>query len=836
MKVLVVDDDAAGRYLLRSIILAAGYEVVEARDGEEALAAARQDMPDVVITDILMPRMDGYQLCRVWKSDPVLSTVPVAFYTASYTDPADERFALSLGADAFWRKPLDPEILLTSLEELAGLHEPRAVTRTPQMTDEKEILHAYSERLVSKLEEKAVSLTKANAELRRALELLAEEVAVKGNLISELSSDVLARKKVERDLRSERDFTRKMMEFTDLFLSVVDANGVIMLFSEGAARITGYSSDHAVGRSFDELLVMSLESDGFEQMRARVGESQEPLRFVAPIRRKDGSTRLIDFSVSPSFDATGELISLSAFGLDVTESRHGESVEQLVAATDRAVLLGRPGNEVFKQVCDMAAELFGFAFVWIGLRDKSSDESSEVVIAASSLEGTRFLESVATPEDGSPRYPLVEQVLHSGKSVNAFIDSSMSSTWALATEQGYVSALAVPLVAEGSTSGAIVFCSRDRYAFDSDFQTMLERLAERIGLSGILIESQSQLLLQSAALESAVDAIAITDGNQRIEWANNAFVRLMGSGDEEVLGESMRSFSPDDETYIHVLRLLEEARSGACAPIEVLGLRRDGGRFYERLSVTRVQVHDRGERFIWISQDVSERRKLDQLRANFVATVSHELRTPLTTIIGYTDLLVGMPTADLKTKAAPLLANVRTHSAAMQRLVEALLEVTTIQADGMTLVRRPVGIDLLLRIALEDVPVSPRHTLRLDVAEGLGTCVIDPERLGRVVTELITNAVKYSPEGGTVTLKVGMNTEGDLAIAVSDEGIGIAPEDIEGLFDRFIQGDMSSTRSYGGLGLGLFVANEIVMAHGGRIDVASELGKGSTFTLIVPCE
>ncbi len=112
MRVLVVDDDDASRYLIATLLEGYGHEVVQAADGVEALENARADDVDVVVSDILMPRMDGYQLCREWKADPKLCKAPLVFYSATYTELADKEFAVSLGADAFFIKPQEPHVLV----------------------------------------------------------------------------------------------------------------------------------------------------------------------------------------------------------------------------------------------------------------------------------------------------------------------------------------------------------------------------------------------------------------------------------------------------------------------------------------------------------------------------------------------------------------------------------------------------------------------------------------------------------------------------------------------------------------------------------------------------
>jgi len=165
--ILVVDDDPSGRYLLDTVFRAAGYEVATAPDGMAALDLARAGVPDLIITDILMPRMDGYQLCREWKADPRLAPVPFVFFTANYPDDDDEALALSLGTDAFLRKPMHPDDLVGVVDGiLHGPEKPPLAWPTPVMEDETSVLKAYNTRLVSKLEDQLVELKATNEALR----------------------------------------------------------------------------------------------------------------------------------------------------------------------------------------------------------------------------------------------------------------------------------------------------------------------------------------------------------------------------------------------------------------------------------------------------------------------------------------------------------------------------------------------------------------------------------------------------------------------------------------------------------------------------------------------
>lgn len=165
-RVLIVDDKDENLYLLRALMGGHGWTVEEARHGAEALLKARQSPPDLVISDLLMPVMDGYTLLRHWKADEKLRPIPFVVYTATYTEPKDEKLALDLGADAFLLKPAEPEIFLELIQEVLGKHHYGDLSETRQAIGEEEVLlKEYSETLVRKLESKAVQLEQANRQL-----------------------------------------------------------------------------------------------------------------------------------------------------------------------------------------------------------------------------------------------------------------------------------------------------------------------------------------------------------------------------------------------------------------------------------------------------------------------------------------------------------------------------------------------------------------------------------------------------------------------------------------------------------------------------------------------
>ncbi len=166
IKLLIVDDNQQNLYMLRVLLEGHNYQVVTAKDGAEALEAARRDPPDMIITDILMPVMDGFSLCREWKRDEKLKHIPLVFYTATYTDPEDEELALNLGAERFIIKPQKPKVLVEMLTEVIQEHQAgHLVAAREPIAEEQVYLKEYSEALVRKLEDKLANLERANRRL-----------------------------------------------------------------------------------------------------------------------------------------------------------------------------------------------------------------------------------------------------------------------------------------------------------------------------------------------------------------------------------------------------------------------------------------------------------------------------------------------------------------------------------------------------------------------------------------------------------------------------------------------------------------------------------------------
>jgi protein-histidine pros-kinase len=219
--------------------------------------------------------------------------------------------------------------------------------------------------------------------------------------------------------------------------------------------------------------------------------------------------------------------------------------------------------------------------------------------------------------------------------------------------------------------------------------------------------------------------------------------------------------------------------------------------------------------------------------------MSHELRTPLNSVIGFSDLLLAMrsPESPLTDTQHDYLETIARNGRHLLQLINELLDLSKIAAGRMELRPEPLELQAALREVAESIRAqieARKHTLAIDLPPEPVMVSADPGRLRQVLLNLLSNAIKFTTDGGRITLGARVEDTGRVRVAVSDSGIGIAPDDQAKLFREFVQLDAGASRRYEGTGLGLALSQRLVELHGGTIGVESQLGKGSTFWFTLP--
>lgn len=245
---------------------------------------------------------------------------------------------------------------------------------------------------------------------------------------------------------------------------------------------------------------------------------------------------------------------------------------------------------------------------------------------------------------------------------------------------------------------------------------------------------------------------------------------------------------------------------------------------------------------VWVVSDVTREREADRLKSEFISIVSHELRTPLTSILGYTELMLAREFKPNEQRE--FVKTVYDQANHLSQIVEDLLGVSRLEAGTVRLNQWVVSLRQLIgeMIAQLNTHISSRHRVVLDVPQRLTPAYLDRDKIKQVLVNLVTNAIKYSPKGGEIVLRVRDDAalpvghpEGQfLLVSVSDQGIGIPSDDLPRIWERFYRVDNSNTRRIGGTGLGLSITKSLVELHDGRIWAESTVGGGSTFFFTVP--
>lgn len=322
-------------------------------------------------------------------------------------------------------------------------------------------------------------------------------------------------------------------------------------------------------------------------------------------------------------------------------------------------------------------------------------------------------------------------------------------------------------------------------------------------------------------LRDTEDSIIVVDDDGKVLFANPAACRTFNLSASQVQGRPLAEVL-DHREVVELFN--KEARSGRSRRTEIA--LSDGRYLHAQLTILR------GVGRVVVMQDITHLKELDRIKSDFVTTVSHDLRSPLTSILGYIELV--RRAGPLNAQQQMFLERIVSSVQSITSLISDLLELGKIEA-GFDEDREPVSLAKVFREAIEALRPSweaKRHTIQVRLPNDVPPVLGNPLRLRQVANNLLENAIKYTPDGGQI--RVMLETEGDFQVLrVADTGIGIAQKDLPYIFDKFYRAD-EAIEHFDGTGLGLSIVKGIVERHNGRIWVDSQVGQGTTFTIMLP--
>ncbi len=624
-----------------------------------------------------------------------------------------------------------------------------------------------------------------------------------GKPISMMSSflDITKRKQVEEQLEESERRYRALFDSSLDLLYIHDFEGRFIDANPTALSRLGYNKEEIRSIDFASLLTedqMPAGSKALQEIQ-QTGSQKEPREFK--LTSKNGEC--VDVEVTGSIVyRSGKPYAIQGIARDITERKRieeallrqthdlGERVKELTCLYGISSLAEKPGislEEIFQGIVDLIPPAWQYPEVTCARITVGDKEFKTHDFKTTKWKQTTDLRIKKDKEGTVEVYYLEER----------------------------------PDIDEGP------FLTEERALIEAiakELWGIIER--KRMEESILRDRNQSQAILSSLA-----EGIVMRDSENRIILVNPAAEELLDLKTEDVLGK-------DADNYLGIKKKdIEEVERKEASGEVVAPVNRKVGDRVLSINVRPIKTAD-GQRLgtVCAIRDVTEFARVDQMKTEFVSTVSHELRTPLTSIKGYVDLVVDGEAGEINETQRGFLGIVQSNTDRLVGLINDLLDISRIEAGGLQLNITTVPLDQVIRevaVSLHNQIEEKELSLELALPQEPIQVRADRARITQVLTNLLSNAYKFTPEGGKISVSAKV-TDSQVQVEVADTGTGISAQNQKRLFTKFFRVDSSTTQEVGGSGLGLTITKSIVEMHGGKIWVESEIGKGSTFSFTLP--
>ena len=627
------------------------------------------------------------------------------------------------------------------------------------------------------------------------------------------------------------------------WLTATGDRGSTLYVSPAIEGLTGYSPTDWTERP--ELFGKLLHPEDAERVTAELEKSRDgtPLRLDYRLLARDGRTVWVRHESATVRGADGEPLYLQTFLRDLGELRRAEDQREQLSAAEQAAAaevserqarldLARRAGDALAATADQQAALTRVADLVV--RELADWCILDVIEDGNEL--TRLTVARAEPASGNGRPGPsdvpgtgVRAVAYGGRSqlIPAPGEDAKGEPVRFLEGLDARSVISVPLRARNQPLGALTVARTARgTTYGADDLALVEDLGSRIALAldrGRLYREVEQRADAARVLEHVGDAIILLDRNGTIRLWNPAAEAITSIDAKSVLGQPAAKAIPGWQNAVETVPVMSSPDPGheeVVIPIDT----------------------DRGERWISISgvrffggtvyafRDLTDVRQLDEIKADFIATASHELRTPLAAVYGAAQTLLRHDFALDETGRERFVSLIAEESERLGRIVNEILLANQLDADRVDLEVEPFDPAELVERVVEATRAyaPPSVTLEARTDGELPRVSADLDKARQVLVNLVENAIKYSPEGGQVEVEA-VEHDGAVRFSVRDEGLGIAPEDQDRIFEKFYRADPHMIRGVGGTGLGLYICKELVSRMGGRIWVEPNGDKGSTF-------
>ena len=503
-------------------------------------------------------------------------------------------------------------------------------------------------------------------------------------------------------------------------------------------------------------------------------------------------------------------------------------------------------EKILKDTLDESLNFLGFDVGFIRIVDR--DRGGMMVRAARGLRSPEFLEGV-TPLSGPRRN--VSRIVFESKEPYVCTDIRRDPIYKNRTmeREGVVSTAAAPILSKNRVLGIIVVGSRKPYRFTKREIRLLNAFGAQLGAALENAELFHEVATGKAYIENLVenagDAIVSTDVNDRVLTWNRAAEIIFGYSKGEAVGSSLNIIMPPGRSHeLEEIRLKLEV-AGPMRNLETRRKRKEGTIFDASLAVSPIKDNENQIiGFLHLIKDITEKnryerrlKELDRMKSDFVSNVSHELRTPLTAIKGSVDNMLDGILGPVTEKQERYLSRINSNADRLARLIGDLLDLSKIEAGKIELRPGRVALPALIKEVADSLrSIAADKLIGIEVPDaddGLDAWA-DRDKVMQILTNLIGNAVKFTPPHGRVAVIVAMQDPEWVKLSVLDNGPGIPPEEAGKIFDKFYRAQHTNKLNVKGTGLGLAISKSLVQLHGGNIWCESGADGGSIFSFTLP--
>jgi PAS domain S-box-containing protein len=776
---LLVDDVEENLVALRAILEPLEQNLVLARSGEEALRELLHRDFACILLDVQMPGLDGFETAALIKQRERTRHTPIIFLTAISKEEQHVFRGYGTGAVDYILKPFDPDILRSKVNVFIELY-----TKT--------------------------------AELRRQSELLRERQLAE-----------------ERRVSEER--YRQLADAMPQIVWTADGEGRATYYNRRWFEYTGMTPDEADDSAWTRVV----HPDDLPVAIARREETLgtgDVFEVEYRFRAADASYRWHLGRAVPIRHPSGEIDFWIGTATDIHDQKRTQEAQEFLIRAGGLLAESLDYEETLAAVVRAATPSVAD---WASVHLRDDGELRQLAITHGDPEKLLFAEELQR------RYPTTESspaatVAASGRSqlVPDVSDEMLRAAavddlhYDLIRQLGLRSLLCVPIVGRDATLGALTLVTAESgRRYDERDLLFAEELGRRAAtaIENARLYEQAEEEARAARVLAAVgDGVVMIDGDSVIRLWNPAAAVVTGIRAADAIGRPIAEVVPGWEALAE--RIPVASGPGELVRAETTLVEIDGRELWVSGSGVGVE-----EGIVYAFRDLTEERALEQMRTDFVATVSHELRTPLAAIYGAA-LTVRRPDIELDEELRThLLGVIADEAERLSAIIEELLLASHLDSGRLQLAIEECDPRALVGSVIEaqetHLPANVRLTLELD--EDLPPVRVDPGQLHQVLANLVDNAVKYSPEGGDVRVRVAADA-GSVRFSVSDTGLGIPDREQRRIFEKFYRLDPNMTRGIGGTGLGLYISSELVRRFDGRIWVDSTEGQGSTFHVELP--